>query len=106
MPAYHRQVAPPVPCRRWGRPSPTASWGRFLSSVESAADGGSEPGRRSAAAKLLSLVVPMHDEAEGLDAFFQAIDQALAPLSARVEIVCVDDGSRDDTYARLSARAE
>lgn len=60
---------------------------------------------RSAQGRTLSLVIPMHDEAAGLEALFAAIDAALSPLPVTLEIVCVDDGSRDDTYARLSARA-
>jgi polyisoprenyl-phosphate glycosyltransferase len=60
---------------------------------------------RSAAGRLLTLIVPMHDEAEGLDAFFEALDAALAALPVRVEIICIDDGSRDDTYRRLMTRA-
>jgi glycosyltransferase involved in cell wall biosynthesis len=63
-------------------------------------------GRRSATGRLLSLVVPMHNEADGLAAFFVRVDEALAPLSLRVEIVCVDDGSRDTTYALLAERAK
>ena len=47
----------------------------------------------------------MHNEAAGLDLLFQRIDAAAAPLGVTLEIVCVDDGSRDDTYARLVARA-
>lgn len=47
----------------------------------------------------------MHNEAAGLDLLFQRIDAATAPLGVNLEIVCVDDGSRDDTYARLVARA-
>ncbi|WP_397404010.1 glycosyltransferase family 2 protein [Phenylobacterium sp.] len=60
---------------------------------------------RSRAGRTLSLVIPMHNEAAGLDLLFQRIDAAAAPLGVTLEIVCVDDGSRDDTYARLVARA-
>lgn len=50
----------------------------------------------------LSLVVPFYNEGEGVDAFDAAIGPVLAKLAGlRVEIVCVDDGSRDDTLARL-----
>lgn len=47
----------------------------------------------------------MHNEAAGLDLLFQRIDAALVPLGVNLEIVCVDDGSRDDTYAQLLARS-
>jgi glycosyltransferase involved in cell wall biosynthesis len=60
---------------------------------------------RSRAGRRLSLVIPMHDEAEALDILFARLDESLIPLGLDLEIVCVDDGSRDDTYARLEARA-
>ena len=60
---------------------------------------------RSRAGRTLSLVIPMHNEAPGLDVLFQRIDAALSGLGVTLEIVCVDDGSRDDTFERLSARA-
>ena len=55
--------------------------------------------------KRLSIVVPMHDEAEVLDAFFERIEAATADLGVEVEIICVDDGSRDATLAGLVGRA-
>ncbi|MBL8770515.1 MAG: glycosyltransferase family 2 protein [Phenylobacterium sp.] len=55
--------------------------------------------------KTLSLVIPMHDEAPVLDLLFQRLDETLGGLGVQLEIVCVDDGSRDDTWARLQARA-
>ena len=61
--------------------------------------------RRERAGRLLSIVVPMHDEAEVLDAFFERIEAATRDLGVRVEIICVDDGSRDATLAGLVARA-
>jgi glycosyltransferase involved in cell wall biosynthesis len=61
--------------------------------------------RRSRAGKTLSLVAPMHNEAEGLDAFFTRIEAATKDLGVGVEIVCVDDGSRDGTLAGLVRRA-
>lgn len=51
----------------------------------------------------LSLVAPMFNEAENLDTFFRRIEKALAPLNVAYEVVCVNDGSRDDTLARLVA---
>jgi glycosyltransferase involved in cell wall biosynthesis len=62
-------------------------------------------GERSRRGKTLSLVIPMHNEAPGLDVLFARIDEALGKLGVKLEIVCVDDGSRDDTFARLKARA-
>jgi glycosyltransferase involved in cell wall biosynthesis len=53
----------------------------------------------------LSVVVPMHDEADVLGAFFERIEAALAPLGIAHEIICIDDGSRDATLAMLVERA-
>ena len=44
----------------------------------------------------LSLVVPVYNEEESIDAFISAID-ANWPLKDRLEIVFVNDGSRDRT---------
>ena len=50
----------------------------------------------------LSLVVPFYNEGDGVEAFDEAVRPVLATLTDYdVEIVCVDDGSRDDTLARL-----
>lgn len=47
----------------------------------------------------------MHDEADVLDTLFERLDAALPPLGVTLELVCVDDGSRDGTLAALTARA-
>jgi glycosyltransferase involved in cell wall biosynthesis len=61
--------------------------------------------RRSREGRKLSLVVPMHNEAEVLDALFQRLNPVLARLDLPCEIVCVDDGSRDETLTLLLERA-
>ena len=60
---------------------------------------------RSRTGKRLSLVIPMHDEAAGLEVLFRRLDDTVAVLGVELEIVCVDDGSRDDTFERLVERA-
>jgi glycosyltransferase involved in cell wall biosynthesis len=57
--------------------------------------------RNSGAAPRLSVVVPMFNEAENLAPFFERLEKALAPLGMDYEIVCVNDGSEDDTLQRL-----
>ncbi|WP_413193329.1 glycosyltransferase family 2 protein [Pararobbsia alpina] len=58
------------------------------------------PGRR----RLVSLVVPLHNETDNVDAFFGAITPILRGLHALdYEIVCVNDGSTDDTLDKLVA---
>lgn len=46
----------------------------------------------------------MHNEAKVLDLLFARLDATAAHLGMALEIVCVDDGSSDDTYAHLAAR--
>jgi glycosyltransferase involved in cell wall biosynthesis len=51
----------------------------------------------------LSLVVPMYNESECIDEFFASVIPVLDRVSSSHEIVCVNDGSSDDTLARLLA---
>ena len=51
----------------------------------------------------LSLVVPMYNESECIDEFFSSVIPVLDRVSSSHEIVCVNDGSSDDTLARLLA---
>ncbi len=60
---------------------------------------------RQRTGRLLSIVVPMHNEGCALDPLFKRLDAVLAGLGVEAEIVCVDDGSRDDTLVRLLHRA-
>lgn len=51
---------------------------------------------------LLSLVVPFYNEEETISCFFEQVIPALELIpGVRFEIVCVNDGSRDDTLCRL-----
>lgn len=49
----------------------------------------------------LSVVLPMKNEARGLDRLFERLIPALKALGCSYEIVAVDDGSTDDTLDRL-----
>ena len=51
----------------------------------------------------LSIVIPIRDEAENVDALHGEIDTVLRPTGLSYELVFVDDGSRDDSFARLVA---
>jgi len=56
---------------------------------------------------VVSLVVPFYNEGAGVEVFFKTINATLANINAvSFEIVCVDDGSKDDTLARLLAASE
>ncbi|MSO54914.1 MAG: glycosyltransferase [Rhodospirillales bacterium] len=52
----------------------------------------------------LSVVVPFYNEGNGVDAFLNRLEPVLEQLCAAWEIVCINDGSTDDTLARLVAR--
>lgn len=54
----------------------------------------------------LSIVVPMYNEEEAMDGFFKRVQRVLQTVTPSYEIVCVNDGSRDLTLARLRQRAE
>ncbi len=49
----------------------------------------------------LSVVAPMFNESECLVHFFERLEAAIKPLGLTYEIVCVNDGSRDNTLALL-----
>jgi glycosyltransferase involved in cell wall biosynthesis len=54
--------------------------------------------------KLVSIVAPFYNEGEGVEAFYQAIRGMLDSVpDTHFEVICVDDGSRDDTLQRLIA---
>ncbi|MGL6097762.1 MAG: glycosyltransferase family 2 protein, partial [Fimbriiglobus sp.] len=47
---------------------------------------------------LISLVIPVYNERESLPALLAEIDEAVRPLARRVEVIFVDDGSRDGSW--------
>lgn len=53
----------------------------------------------------ISIIVPMYNESEGLDAFFRRVIPILNGITQHWEIIGVNDGSKDDTFARLKAYA-
>jgi polyisoprenyl-phosphate glycosyltransferase len=56
---------------------------------------------------LISLVVPFYNEGTGVDLFYQAITKTIDSISEfQFEIVCIDDGSRDETLSLLIALAD
>lgn len=53
----------------------------------------------------LSVVVPFYNEGANVEALFARLVPVLDGLGLRWEVVCVNDGSRDDTWHRLTAAA-
>lgn len=56
--------------------------------------------------QLLSIVVPMYNEEEGIDTFFSVMDKVLAGIDMDYEIICVDDGSKDKTLSLLKEKSQ
>ncbi|HEX7125152.1 MAG TPA: glycosyltransferase family 2 protein [Thermodesulfobacteriota bacterium] len=52
----------------------------------------------------LSVVAPMYNESANVDRFVDRIIPVLDRLGLSYEVICVNDGSRDDTLARLLAQ--
>src|SRR5262245_17977969 len=50
----------------------------------------------------LSIVIPVFNEAENIEPLIREIDGVLGPARKNYEIVAVDDGSWDETFAVLS----
>ncbi|TWB27587.1 glycosyltransferase involved in cell wall biosynthesis [Nitrospirillum bahiense] len=67
----------------------------------SAASGSKAQQAAAPAAKRLSIVIPMHNEEGNLAALFQRLVPVLEGIGMPFEIICVDDGSRDGTFAAL-----
>ena len=53
----------------------------------------------------LSIIIPTFDEEDNVEPLYEALIAALPPLKRSFEIIFVDDGSRDRTFARLAALA-
>ncbi len=55
---------------------------------------------------MLSIVVPIFNESLNLDGFFARLLPVLEASGEPFEVVCIDDGSRDDSVVKLAARHE
>lgn len=55
--------------------------------------------------KLLSIVVPAHNEAAGIAHAIDVIAGTLSSCDMKLEIIVVDDGSRDETFERVRDRS-
>jgi glycosyltransferase involved in cell wall biosynthesis len=64
-----------------------------------------EPLQALAEAPEVSVVIPMHDEEGNVELLYAALRESLEGLGRTWEVVVVDDGSRDETYTRLSELA-
>jgi glycosyltransferase involved in cell wall biosynthesis len=55
---------------------------------------------------LLSICVPVYNEAENLPLLHEAIARVIDPLGVEAEIILVDDGSKDDSWKQIQALVE
>lgn len=53
----------------------------------------------------LSVVIPVYDEQDNVEALYEALTSSLEDLGRTYEVIVVDDGSTDDTYPRLARLA-
>ena len=49
----------------------------------------------------ISIVVPLYNESESIEHLFARLTPVLVGLDLNYEIICVNDGSQDDTIKRL-----
>lgn len=54
---------------------------------------------------MLSVVVPMYNESKGIALFFDTVKPLLSSITESWEIICVDDGSKDNSHALLKEAA-
>lgn len=60
----------------------------------------------SEAKPLISIVIPLYNEAGQLPAFLTAIVQEVSRTGCRAELIVIDDGSVDETWATLAEAAK
>jgi glycosyltransferase involved in cell wall biosynthesis len=63
------------------------------------------PSGTGSASPLISVVLPAHNEEAGISGAIDVIGRTLDECGVSWEIVVVDDGSRDQTFAAISSRA-
>jgi len=54
----------------------------------------------------LSVVIPLYNEADNVEPLYDELTAALAETGRTYEVIVVDDGSRDDSFARLKTLHE
>ena len=64
---------------------------------------GGERSARSDGRRVLSIVVPMLNEADNVEALHEKLADVAVRLDREIEIVFVDDGSTDETFEKIAA---
>ena len=65
-----------------------------------------QPSIQSPNKPIISVILPSHNEAENLDLLFTRLEAVFEKMAISYELIAVDDGSTDDTYARLVAHRQ
>ena len=52
---------------------------------------------------MISIIIPCHNESENLSALYTRISTVMEQIGEPWEMVCINDGSKDDTLAQLLA---
>ena len=55
---------------------------------------------------LISIVIPLYNEEESIPALYEGLDAAIANYGKTAEVIIVDDGSRDRSFAMLKEIAQ
>ena len=57
--------------------------------------------------KKVSIITPFYNEGEGIDYFYESLSHVLNEISGLdFEVVCIDDGSHDNTLDKLISLTE
>lgn len=56
--------------------------------------------------KVISLVAPMFNEQEVIELFFHAVEACFKDIDYNYEVICINDGSTDNTYDLLKAKSK
>ena len=51
----------------------------------------------------ISVVIPMRNESPNVEGLYRDVTSSLTQYGRSYELVVIDDGSTDDTFARLAA---
>lgn len=57
--------------------------------------------KRKLGSRMISIVIPLYNEEENVDELYEQLKETLDPLSEKYEMICIDDGSSDNTFKKL-----
>ncbi|HDL17512.1 MAG TPA: glycosyltransferase, partial [Bacteroidetes bacterium] len=54
----------------------------------------------------ISVVIPLYNEEDNVDLLHKALDDVLSKMPEKYEIIFIDDGSSDNTFAKMRMLAQ